>query len=446
MTAPTLPETRWTPAVRAALEICLQTFRRFMHLPDPGPVLFSLGVVVSNQIDGDPVWGLLVGGPSSGKTEPIRTLEGQPNCYQVGYLTEASLLSGTPKKNHGAGARGGLLREIGAFGILMPKDFTSVLSMQRDTRASLLAALREIFDGTWTRNVGTDGGQTLHWAGKVGLLGAVTGAIDSAHQVMATMGERFLLYRMPDTDAGDQGSAALARPIATEGMRRELQQSVADVLALADPTKTRNLTDTEGELLVAVATLVARGRSAVERDGYTREILNVPAPEAPPRLVLCLRQLLYGLEAIGLETGEALGLVTKTALDSMPQLRRLALEHLAATKTATTGEVAAALDHPTNTTRRALEDITAHGLVRREKVGGSKGDLWELSELGRRLWKVCVSETSETERATNNSLNTPLPLERDKSGTQIPEPPSLSEDDDYEPDFDLALLEEVADA
>jgi len=42
------------------------------------------------------------------------------------------LLSGTPTKEKAADARGGLLREIGAFGYLVLKDFTSILSMHRD--------------------------------------------------------------------------------------------------------------------------------------------------------------------------------------------------------------------------------------------------------------------------------------------------------------------------
>ena len=70
---------------------------------------------------------------------------------------EAALLSGTPAKSRAKDASGGLLRKISGSGVLVVKDFTSILSMNRDTRALLLAALREIYDGHWSRNVGTDG-------------------------------------------------------------------------------------------------------------------------------------------------------------------------------------------------------------------------------------------------------------------------------------------------
>ena len=112
-------------------------------------------------------------------------------------LTEPALLSGTPKKDTSRSAKGGLLREIGEFGILLAKDFTSILSMHRESRAAVLAALREVYDGSWTRHLGTDGGKTLTWSGKVAVLAGVTPTIDSHHAVMASMGERFVLYRLP---------------------------------------------------------------------------------------------------------------------------------------------------------------------------------------------------------------------------------------------------------
>ena len=47
--------------------------------------------------------------------------------------------------------RAGLLRKIGSFGILVLKDFTSVLGLHRDNLCEMLDALREIDDGRWVR-------------------------------------------------------------------------------------------------------------------------------------------------------------------------------------------------------------------------------------------------------------------------------------------------------
>src|SRR5439155_21641856 len=136
-------------------------------------------------------------------------------------------------------AKGGLLREIGEFGILLHKDFGSVISMNRDTRAQVLAALREIYDGSWTRHVGTDGGRTLSWSGKVGLLAGCTPAIDldRHYAVMGSMGERFTLYRLPKVDAERQVRRSMSHIGKEKTARAELGQAIAAVLEIADPER-----------------------------------------------------------------------------------------------------------------------------------------------------------------------------------------------------------------
>src|SRR5262249_47288525 len=129
---------------------------------------------------------------------------------------------GTSQKDTRADANGGLLRSIGEFGILLLKDFTSVLSMHRDSRAAVLAALREIYDGNWQRHVGVDGGRTLSWSGKLGMLAGCTPIIDTHHAVIAAMGERFTLYRLAPIDGNKQAEAALANVGQERQMRREL--------------------------------------------------------------------------------------------------------------------------------------------------------------------------------------------------------------------------------
>ena len=71
-------------------------------------------------------------------------------------------------------------------------------------RGRVLAALREIYDGRWERNVGTDGGQTLTWTGRIVVVGAVTTAWDAAHAVIAAMGDRFVLIRADSSTAARQ--------------------------------------------------------------------------------------------------------------------------------------------------------------------------------------------------------------------------------------------------
>src|SRR5262249_11179231 len=156
---------------------------------------------------------------------------------------------------------------INSFGIVLCKDFGSVLNMSFDARASVLAALREVYDGSWTRHVGTDGGQTLRWDGKVGLIAGCTPNIDRHHAVMSSMGDRFVFVRLVDRDAIELAGRALDHAGREGAMRSELAAAVAAFFSGLDLTATAApLTQDERNRLIALTTLTVRCRSAVERD------------------------------------------------------------------------------------------------------------------------------------------------------------------------------------
>src|SRR5262249_22743054 len=152
---------------------------------------------------------------------------------------------------------------------------------------------------SWTRHVGTDGGRTLHWTGKVGLVAGCTPTIDRHHGVIGAMGERFLLLRLPEVDSDEQAKRALAHAGRERKMRDELAAAVRRLFArgLRNPAE---LDGNEIRRLVSLSTLAVRCRSSVERDGYSREIELIPEPEAPTRLIVVLKRLLAGLDAIGI--------------------------------------------------------------------------------------------------------------------------------------------------
>jgi hypothetical protein len=374
----------------------LARFRRWMHMPDPGALLVVLATVAANRSAGDPVWTLIVGPPGGGKTEVIGSITGLPDVHPAATITEAALLSGTPKKERDASAKGGLLRQIDKFGILVCKDFGSVLSMHREARAAVLAALREVYDGAWTRHLGTGGGTTLHWEGKVGLVAGCTPSIDSHHAVMGAMGERFITYRLPPVDADAQAGRALEHVGRENEMRQELAAAAASIL---DATNSVQLgaapTSDERERLIRIATLAVRCRSAVERDSYSREIELIPEAEAPGRMALVLLRLRNALLAIGLDDATAWRLIAKCALDSMPAIRRSVLELLvSATSPSSTSDIGRCIGYPTTTTRRALEDLAGHGIVNRTSTGQGQADIWTASPWATDRWSATVPEVS----------------------------------------------------
>jgi hypothetical protein len=125
----------------------------------------ALAAAAVQDLDGDLLWLLLVSGSGNAKTESVQALQGAGAHIVSTIAAQGALLSATAMKERSADASGGLLRQIGEQGVLVIKDVTSILSMGRELRAEVMAALREIYDGRWVRTVGTDGGRTLEWHG-----------------------------------------------------------------------------------------------------------------------------------------------------------------------------------------------------------------------------------------------------------------------------------------
>lgn len=362
--------------VAAAVAELVEVFQRHLYLPDPSPLHALLGAVAANLLPGDPIWLGIVAPSSSAKTEMLNALSLlTPRVISVAAVTPAALLSGTSRRERAVHATGGLLRQIGERGIIACKDFGSMLSQRPEAKAETLAALREIYDGAWTRHVGSDGGQTLEWTGKLGLVFGCTEVLDMHHSTMAAMGERFLLVRIPSAGR-EQAERALSHSGANTSMRRDLAEVVA-ALFHARRDDPRELSVQERDELVSLATLTVRLRSTVERNRLSREIELVHGAEGPARLVKMLHGLLNGLDVLGYPRALALDIVRRVARDSVLPMRRNAFDivrgHGAPIETR---KVASALRLPMNTVRRALEDLAAHDLVTRTALGDGKSDLW----------------------------------------------------------------------
>src|SRR5262249_19108509 len=158
----------------------------------------------------------------------------------------------------------------------------SMLSMTREMRDIVLAALREVYDGRWSRNVGTDGGRTLEWTGRVVVVGAVTTAWDRAHAAIAQMGDRFVLLRMDSTKHRlAAGRQAIGNNGAEEKMRGELAGAVGEVID-GMAREAIDLTDEETERLLVAADIVTRARTGVEYD-HRGDVVDAHAPEMPTR-------------------------------------------------------------------------------------------------------------------------------------------------------------------
>lgn len=330
---------------------------------DIGALNCILCAAAAEKLTGDPPWLLVVAGSGNAKTESLMPLVGAGAVVISTISGEAALLSGTSKKDRAENATGGMLYGR-SRGLLVLKDFTSILSMNRDTRALVLAALREIYDGRWSRNIGTDGGQVLKWEGRLVVIGAVTTAWDSAHQVVATMGDRFVLVRLDPSADGRRaaGMQAILNVSNETAMRDELKEAVRELLSVAPAEESIQLDSDDLDELLDLADLVTRSRTAVERDLQGNPVY-AHALEMPTRLAKQLVQLARGGIALGMTNEAAMTVALRCARDTMPPLRLKVLTDVAGHRASITASIVKRLQLPRKTVDRTLQELHLLGLL-----------------------------------------------------------------------------------
>ncbi len=270
------------------LQDVVDSFQRTMWLPSPWIVYVVLAAVAANRMGSPPVWLLLVGPPSSGKTETLDALSLLPEFLAVSTFTEAGLLSGSSTREGGS-ATGGLLMELANPGLLVASDMGTLLNEHGSTRNRLFNCLREVFDGKFIRRLGTNGGKMFGWTGHAGFIGACTEAIDSPSIDLGALGERFSYFRLPETTSGDEFMACVVSD-ENIGHLGDIRRARAELVAQffenhPIPGGFPLITEPEQERLATLATIGSRCRSSVEREGHSREIELVPGAERAPRLL-----------------------------------------------------------------------------------------------------------------------------------------------------------------
>jgi len=369
-----------------------RVFQETLHMPDLGALHVVLATVAANRMDGEPVWLLPIGPPSSAKTEMAETLVDLPETYTLSTTTKAGLLSGST--DHGG--TGGVLIEGGKRFVLVIKDFTTICSEHASTRNEVLAIFRELFDGRVERAVGTGGGRVLKWRGHAGCIACATEAVDTVD--MANFGERWVRYRLPESSEDDRflmGMVALDNLGRQRAQRAQRQRVVTDFfLDVVLPEAPPKLPPDEQDRLILLADLGTRCRSAVVRGGaHGEEIVQVPQVEEVPRLLSELGQLSAGLTAIGVSDAERWRLLAKCATDGMSSTRKRVVDVLlGADCDLATATVAARCRLPETSVRRLLQELSALQVV---DLVGTRPECWSASAWLRDRWRSVESALTE---------------------------------------------------
>ena len=318
----------------------------------------------------------VVSGPGNAKTETVQAAPRRRRASSSAPSSrEGALLSATPERERSQGGDRGLLRKLGDRGVLVIKDVTSILSMNRDIRGQGARRVPRDLRRQLDRNVGTEGGRTLAWTGRVAVIGAVTTAWDTRHAVIATMGDRFVLLRMDSSDKDTRRRRAA-------GHRQHRRRGHDAQGAGRGGGGCHRRDEHRGIRLTEAETEHARRGGRHGHLGAHRRRVRLPGRrhrrarpgDADPVRQAAGTDRLRGGVAIGMDRVDAMRLAIRCARDSMPPLRLAIIDDLAKHPHSSTQRGAEGVDKPRTTVDRQLQALQMLGVVTCDEVGyGDQG-------------------------------------------------------------------------
>ncbi len=351
----------------------------WMLVADTGIIKLLPTIIIANRLKGhDPIWTMLIGPSGGGKTEFLNMLLDLEDMYPISLLTPNTFLSGM----YGAKDTS-LLPQINNK-ILLFKDWTTLLSQNKDSRNEIFGQLREIYDGGMKKPFGN--GKVAEWKGKVGLVAGVTEAFDLIQQMHTTLGERFINYRVRMPDRIETGRRAQKNGPRQSEMRNELRKAFyAFMKGIKIPDVEPELPEDVKEEIVQVSNFVTMARSGVIREfSIKREVIFVPAAEMPTRSVqqFSLLGVAFIIVNGGIYDAKDMNIIYRLALDSIPKTNYMVIKEMARKDQRTTAEIATDLGYPTSPIRMYLENLALLGVCTRIKGPdsdeGGNADRWTL--------------------------------------------------------------------
>jgi len=347
----------------------IRQYQEVYYLEDPSVISLLCSVVLSNRMAGDPVWLVLIGGSSSGKSELINLFNSLDFVQEIAMITPNTLLSGMkPQK----GQEMSLLKQI-------PRQCVFLF---------ILAQFRELYDGKMTKTTGA--GKPQEWEGKITVIAGSTEKIHTMEAQFASCGVRFIYYTLPPQDSvkATKRAAQIAKdlPVHRKRLRESTKQYIELMLQRVD-TKEYPVPEDVSDRLIEAADFVTLARSPVERD--FRNKCEVPGSrEEPMRFSNQLHNLARAEMAQndGILTPMGESNIYKIAFDSIPKGRRLVLKQLAGFGEVTLKGLAHKLRLEDERVRMILMDLHIWGIVERAVAKTSmRAENWSLVEKYRKV-------------------------------------------------------------
>lgn len=389
------------------------TFKKWMFITNTDPIQICLATVLSNILDGDPVWMLLVAPPGGAKTEIISSLDLSSEVYTTSSLTSHALISGAKSYN---GIEPSIIPKLDGK-VLVVKDFTTILSMRENEKDEIFGILRDAYDGKCGKVFGT--GDHKYFESHFSMLCGVTPSIYEIGSKYAGLGERYLKFFIGDNLEHENEEDIIRKAISNvskeKKMRVELSECVNSFIAVMCE-KVRDSDFVLPEILesytdrfISLAQWGSRMRGTVSRERYNTEMItSKPSAEVGSRLGKNLAKIGIALAMVNGRdkvVEKDFEVVRKIVLDTVSQRNEDILRILYKScpdmdSSLKTRDVSIRTRYPLSTATRVLNDMNLLNIVSR--VGSSNKHEWTVSKYMRNLIKKTGLYSTEKE------LNRPL--------------------------------------
>jgi hypothetical protein len=355
----------YTTPVGSGWPSIVEVLKKHYRNPDNEAARILCAVLAAHVLkDYLPAWCMAIAPPGSMKTDFLESFRGLPGVHFVDEVTTNTFLSGkVDEKNRKRTKPASWLHRIGNDGILIAADFSTFTSNPK-TLQTILAQLRRIYDGHFSREFGTDENMDERaWHGRLTVFAAAVPDIDRHYSLFQNLGERFVRVRLPRAGGVETGLQAMKH---TGAVTMELRTAVHALMLpiLSNLQQAPTVPDRIQLKIAHLSEFIALARTYIERDGHSREASGVPAPEGNTRLPQELCQVARGsalLDGRSEVNDEDYRLVCRTAFDSLPPAR------IAVLKAIFEGRSPFSLGLPKATIDRAIEDLELAGVLTKKR-------------------------------------------------------------------------------
>lgn len=302
--------------------------KKWLKVDDLNHFKVGIGIIISNHVQGDPLWVQFVASPGEGKSELLSSFKFCDEVFITSSISPNALISGAV----GQKKEPSLLPKLDGKSLIV-KDGSTIQGMREADRESLFGALRDAYDGEAGKVYGT--GQIKKFKSRFSMMWGVTPSIYQLDEQMSALGERFIKYFIGNyLDHEDQFSVIM-RAMSNVGREKEMRTEIASAvysyienlkeIVLSENFNIPNVSD---ELMYKIGHLAiwcSKIKGTITRDKHERHIMLSKAyAEVGTRTAKQFKQI-STLIPTALESGEVgeleYSITKKIALDTVSAKR-----------------------------------------------------------------------------------------------------------------------------